>query len=293
VWKASSVQDDLVPEDLAITDSRYGTTLELMRCACGFRFADPDAVPDLVALYEALDDQAYSETADVRRVQQRALLRELRRVRPEASSLLDVGAANGLLVEEASREGLRGVGVEPSRVLAAEARDRSLEVHPGVLPHPALVGRRFDVVTLVDVIEHVADPVELLRLAREQLTEDGCVLVVTPDIASVAARVLGRRWWHLRLAHVGYFTRTTLTRALAGAGLVPERWWRPGWVFETGYLVERVGEYVPGVGNLAAKHRDASLMHRAVPLNLFDSLAVIARRDPSRPEPARPTTNAD
>jgi SAM-dependent methyltransferase len=279
VWKPSSVQDELVPEDLAITDSRYGTTLQLVECDCGFRFADPDAVPDLVALYEALDDQAYSETADVRRVQQRALVAALRRQRPDARTLLDVGAANGLLVEEASRAGMQAVGVEPSQVLAAEARDRGLEVHAGVLPHPSLADRRFDLVTLVDVIEHVTDPVGLLRLACEQVTDDGCVLVVTPDIASFAARALGRRWWHLRLAHVGYFTRPTLTRALAAAGLVPERWWRPGWVFEVGYLVERVGQYVPGVGRAAAPHRDAWLMHRAVPLNLFDSLAVIARRD--------------
>ena len=51
VWKASSVDGDLVPEDLAITDSRYGTTLAILECsACGFRFADPRAVPDLVAL---------------------------------------------------------------------------------------------------------------------------------------------------------------------------------------------------------------------------------------------------
>lgn len=280
VWKPSSVESDLSPDDLAITDSRYGTTLQLVQCRCGFRFADPRAVPDLVALYEALDDQAYRETADVRRVQQRTLLEQLRRHRPDATTLLDVGAANGLLVEEAARAGMHAVGVEPSRVLAAEARDRGLEVHEGVLPHLALSAARFDVVTLVDVIEHVVDPVELLRLARAQLTDDGCVLVVTPDIASLAARALGRRWWHLRLAHVGYFTRATLTRALAAAGLVPVRWWRPGWVFEVGYLVERVGTYVPGVGGIATSHAESPLMQRAVPLNLFDSLAVIASRGP-------------
>lgn len=277
VWKASSVDGDLVPEDLAITDSRYGTTLPILECSCGFRFADPRTVPDLVALYEALDDQAYSETADVRRVQQRTLVRDLLRRRPGTRTLLDVGAANGLLVEEATLAGLQAVGVEPSESLSAEARERGVDVLTGVLPHPELADRQFDAVTLVDVIEHVPDPVELLRLARARVAPDGCVFVVTPDIASLAARVLGRRWWHLRLAHVVYFTRATLTRALDEAGFVPETWWRPGWVFEVGYLTERVGEYVPPVGKLASRHDDSSLMHRSVPLNLFDSLAVVAR----------------
>jgi 2-polyprenyl-3-methyl-5-hydroxy-6-metoxy-1,4-benzoquinol methylase len=277
VWKASSVEDDLVPEDLAITDSRYGTTLPILECSCGFRFADPRTVPDLVALYEALDDHAYSETADVRRVQQRTLVRDLLRHRPATRTLLDVGAANGLLVEEATRTGLQAVGVEPSESLSAEARERGVDVLTGVLPHPVLADRQFDAVTLVDVIEHVPHPVELLRLARARVAPDGCVFVVTPDIASVAARVLGRRWWHLRLAHVVYFTRATLARALDEAGFVAETWWRPGWVFEVGYLTERVGEYVPPVGRLAARHEDSALMHRSVPLNLFDSLAVVAR----------------
>ena len=134
--------------------------------------------------------------------------------------------------------------VEPSAALSAEAREQGLEVLTGVLPHPEIADRRFDAVTLVDVIEHVPDPVELLRLARLQVAPGGCVFVVTPDIASLAARALGRRWWHLRLADVVYFTRATLTRALDAAGFVPEAWWRPGWVFEVGYLTERLGEYV-------------------------------------------------
>ena len=277
VWKASSITGDLVPEDLAITDSRYGTTLPLLQCrSCGFRFADPRTVPDLIELYGALDDPAYTDTAGVRRVQQRTLIEGLRRHRPDARTLLDVGAANGLLVDEASRAGMHAVGVEPSEALAAEARARGVEVHTGVLPHPDLADRQFDVVTLIDVIEHVPDPVGLLRLARARLAPGGCILVVTPDIASLAARALGRRWWHLRLAHVVYFTRGTLTRALAAAGLNAEQWWRPGWVFEVGYLTERLGEYVPPLGTFASRHADSSLMHRSVPLNLYDSLAVIA-----------------
>lgn len=276
-WKASDLHAGLVPDDLAITDRRYGTTLGLFECRCGFRFADPSELPDLVSLYGALDDPAYEEGAPARGAQQRALLAALRRIVPGARSLLDVGAASGLLVGEAAAAGLDAVGVEPSVTLSEGARARGLDVRTGVLPLPELDGRRFDIVSLVDVVEHVADPVALLRAARLHLTEHGVVLVVTPDAASVAARVLGKRWWHLRLAHVGYFTRVTLDDALARAGLVPMKWWRPGWVFEVGYLGERVGSYIRPVGRLVRRAGDAPLLHRTVPLNPRDSLAVIAR----------------
>ena len=142
--------------------------------------------------------------------------------------------------------------------------------------------------TLVDVVEHVGDPVALLRACRGH-GSGGHLLVVTPDAASVAARWLGRRWWHLRLAHVGYFTRPTLTDALARAGLVAERWWRPGWVFEVGYLVERVGSYAPPAALGRPPHGKTSGPRRTVPLNLYDSLAVIVRAR----RQARGTTDRD
>ncbi len=274
-WKAADV-GGLDPDDLAITDRRYGTTLALYTCRCGFRFADVGAL-DLTTLYGALEDPAYEEGADTRAAQQAALLRRVRRAAPDARSLLDVGAANGLLVEAAAAAGLTAAGVEPSAALAAAAVARGLDVHCGVLPHPGLGDRRFDVVTCVDVVEHVADPVGLLGACRDACAPGGRLLVVTPDAASVAARLLGPRWWHLRLAHVGYFDRSTLHDALRRAGFVPEVWWRPGWVFEVGYLAERVGSYAAPVGRFAAARRDARWARVPVPLNLGDSLGVLAR----------------
>src|SRR5438552_8388464 len=73
-WKESDLRSALQPVDLAITDRRYGTTLALLECRCGFRYADPAELPDLNALYGALDDPAYEEGADARGAQQRALL---------------------------------------------------------------------------------------------------------------------------------------------------------------------------------------------------------------------------
>jgi 2-polyprenyl-3-methyl-5-hydroxy-6-metoxy-1,4-benzoquinol methylase len=276
-WRPASLGRPLRGDDLAITDHRYGTTLELVACTCGFRFAPESAHIDLVALYAGLDDPGYEESADARRLQQRALLAAVRRAVPDARSLLDVGAASGLLVEEAERAGLVATGVEPSERLASTARERGLHVVTGTLADLP-DGEAYDIVTLVDVIEHVSDPVGLLRDAAGRMSGGGCVLVVTPDLASVAARVLRDRWWHLRLAHVGYFTRATLSRALALAGLVPETWWRPGWTFEIGYLGERVGEYVPPARWVTRKAAGWAVLGWTIPLNVRDSWAVIARR---------------
>src|SRR5687768_12595196 len=100
-WKPADVRQ-LVPSDLAITDDRYGTTLRLLDCdGCGFRFADPAALPELSDLYRSLDDPAYEDGAEPRLAQQRELLRRVLRAAPGTKSVLDVGTATGLLLAAA------------------------------------------------------------------------------------------------------------------------------------------------------------------------------------------------
>jgi SAM-dependent methyltransferase len=203
------------------------------------------------------------------------------RARPGARSLLDVGAASGLLVAEARARGLDAVGVEPSGALRDTARARhGVELLAGVLPHPALDGRRFDLVFLVDVLEHVADPIGLLRECARRLAPAGILVVVTPDAGSVAARLLGRRWWHFRLAHVGYFNRRSLARAVERAGLVTVAVRRAKWYFAVDYLATRLEEYLPlGWLTRLARRSGAgrALFSRTVPLDLRDSFLLLLR----------------
>ena len=182
-------------------------------------------------------------------------------------------------MEEARRQGLEAVGVEPSRWSVQVAQQHGLEVVEGVLPHPALEDRLFDAATLIDVIEHVPNPVDLLRHCAERLRPGGGLLVVTPDVRSLVARLMGSRWWHYRLAHIGYFDRETLARALAEAGFVLVSIARPAWFFEVSYLYARLRRYLP----LPPHERlprclFSRLLETRVPINFADSLGVIARK---------------
>ena len=144
----------------------------------------------------------------------------------------------------------------------------------GRLPLAALGSRTFDLVTLVDVIEHVTDPVGLCRDAAARLAPGGRIVVVTPDVESIAARVLGRRWWHFRVAHIGYFSPRSFSRAAERAGLRVVDRERARWYFPVGYLVDRTREYLP-IPSLPALLAGANVVSRlremVVPLNLFDS----------------------
>jgi 2-polyprenyl-3-methyl-5-hydroxy-6-metoxy-1,4-benzoquinol methylase len=283
LWKSRSLQRRLRPEDLQVTDHRYGVTLVLRKCReCGFIFADDADVIELTQLYERMDDPEYQTGQDTRLLQMRWLLRQALRSRPGARTLLDIGAGAGLLVAEARRAGLDAVGVEPSRAFVNAAAVNGVELLQGVFPHPALAGRTFDIITLVDVIEHIARPTELLRRCREALDTRGILLLVTPDVGSVAAKVLGRRWWHFRLAHVGYFDRRCLRRAFAISGLTSVRAFRARWFFRIRYLALRAAEYLPvgWLNRLSLRVRVLDSIYRQViPLNLHDSWVYILKAD--------------
>lgn len=262
----------LGPEAFRITDAGYGRTGDLYDCrGCGFRQARGlDAV---LAYYQAMDDPAYEATRGPRLLQARRLLERLWRHRP-GGRLLDIGAGSGVLVEAALAMGFAAEGVEPSRALHAAASRHGLPMHLGVLPHPSAAGP-FDVATIIDAIEHVPDPIGLLRDVRDVLAPGGLCLVVTPDLGSLAARLLGFRWWHYRVAHIGYFDRATLTLALRGAGFEVLEAARPTWYLPASYLRERAMSYIPGLRRVPVP---GWLRRVTLPLNLFDSLLFVCRR---------------
>src|SRR5262245_54038495 len=84
-WKARNISRRLAPEDLQITDHRYGITLSLWKCReCSFIFADDEEINELTSLYERLSDPEYEESQETRALQMRWLLNAARQVNPKA-----------------------------------------------------------------------------------------------------------------------------------------------------------------------------------------------------------------
>jgi SAM-dependent methyltransferase len=266
--------ENLTSEAFGITDSHYGSTGEIHRCSqCGF--LQCSKLDNVLGFYENMADTSYEEGREVRSLQCVELLKTVQRFQPKGR-LLDIGAGTGMLVEQALKVGYDAVGVEPSKWLQGQAAAHGLPVHLGIFPHPDVRGP-FDVITLVDVIEHVPDPVGLLAQISKCLSPEGVALVVTPDVSSLAARLLGFKWWHFRIAHIGYFNRKNLTLALQKGNLAPRATSRPAWFFTGDYLAARVVKYLPKPLRIAPP---GFVKRMVIPLNLRDSLAVIVKALP-------------
>jgi 2-polyprenyl-3-methyl-5-hydroxy-6-metoxy-1,4-benzoquinol methylase len=134
--------------------------------------------------------------------------------------LLDVGAGNGLFVKITAEEfGWMSQGLEQSAASIRFARSvLGVELDPRRLED---IDDRFDVVTGFNLLEHVTDPVGLLRDMAARVEPGGLVVVTTPSPACIHARIKGLQKWGMVSPphHINIFSRRSLELAFAKAGL--------------------------------------------------------------------------
>jgi 2-polyprenyl-3-methyl-5-hydroxy-6-metoxy-1,4-benzoquinol methylase len=146
------------------------------------------------------------------------------------SLVLDIGAADGSVARRLAGRGCRVTGIERDAD-AARAAERACEqvivadVETLDLT-AALEGATFDVVLLLDVLEHLRDPVATLKAAAGCLKPDGRMIVSVPNVTHAAVRLelLSGRFQYteaglLDRTHLRFFDREGLEAMLAEAGL--------------------------------------------------------------------------
>ena len=139
-----------------------------------------------------------------------------------------------------------------------------------------LKNNAYTAVMMIDFIEHSPSPYEAVVLAQRILQPEGVLVLVTPDIHSPAARIAGRKWWHLRPAHLAFFSRLSLDVLLQRAGFVIIKEKRYAWTFSARYLLSRLNMTRPLLKNPALS---SFLKRIPIKLALGDSFEIYARKD--------------
>lgn len=129
--------------------------------------------------------------------------------------LFDVGAGFGTFCEEMQRMSTfnRVVAVEPNCDLAATCRRRGIEVIERLIEDVQL--EHADVIVNFELIEHLFSPREFLIACHRTLTEDGLLVLTTPNILGFDLRILGEHSDNICApAHLNYFHPESLTHLL-------------------------------------------------------------------------------
>ncbi|OGX18468.1 MAG: hypothetical protein A3K83_05615, partial [Omnitrophica WOR_2 bacterium RBG_13_44_8b] len=268
-------------DNYTITDNRRGLPLRIVRCSkCGLIYANPrPPVQSLIASYSKMADAAYLEEEKARRLSAQSILNQLQGFKKQGR-LLDVGCATGFLLDEARKRGWEVFGVELSQWAVDYARNQlGLNgVSQTILKNAHFPSSYFDAVALVDAIEHLTDPKGTLEEIRRVLKSDGIICVNTPDISSLASKILRARWWGVKQAHLYYFTGKSLRKMLAESGFIIKKVKTHARIFSLKYWFSKIKDYNDNLYKICRFLIRNNLKNKLVRINLADQVEVYCRK---------------
>jgi 2-polyprenyl-3-methyl-5-hydroxy-6-metoxy-1,4-benzoquinol methylase len=134
---------------------------------------------------------------------------------PEKGRLLDVGCGPGVFLEVARERGWRVEGLEFNAWCVNRVRGLGIPVFDSPLEQAELAPGAYQCVTLWTVLEHIVEPRSFLESIRRLVAPDGVILILVPNVESLAIRVLHEKAVTFSGdSHVNHFSPATLTRLL-------------------------------------------------------------------------------
>jgi SAM-dependent methyltransferase len=186
-------------------------------------------------------------------------------------TLLDIGCAMGVLLEEAKKVGIRAQGIDISKDAVAYCRKKGLEASR---TYPK---KKFDVITAFEVIEHERDPLTMIGRVHSLLKNGGLAVLTTPNHSSIWRKFMGK-WWvgYHHPEHVTFWDPTSLRELFTRTGfkniVIRQDDPRP---FPLSFVFTRSADYFPwaaGILKPVGKLLEKSGMIN--PINPWDDLIV-------------------
>lgn len=193
----------------------------LLECTgCDLLYASPVPTPE--SINDAYRDAGYSSGEEARyaAATYATLVERIEAELPDLRGAVDIGAGDGAFLHRLLATGFdRTVGFEPSHAPRAAA---AADVRPLIRPEPFVAGvlpdEAFTLVSCLQTIEHVLDPLALCRDAARVLAPSGAMLIVCHDRRALSARILRRHSPIFDIEHVQLFSARSVGVLLREAG---------------------------------------------------------------------------
>ncbi len=227
VCNATQFSPYLICRDYLVSQREFA----IQQCdKCGFRFTNPRPdVSEIGKFYKSEDYVSHNDSGGglinslyriVRSYTLQTKLSLINRLNTKQGSLLDVGCGTGAFLETCKAGGWVIAGMEPD----SDAR-RIAEQKSEVFIYPSLdslsrSGKRFDVITLWHVLEHIPNLAIAVVQLRELLTEKGTLVIAVPNSDSHDAKKFGKYWAAYDVPrHLYHFTPSSMTFLFENYGM--------------------------------------------------------------------------
>jgi SAM-dependent methyltransferase len=178
-----------------------GSLYRCPNCTLRFRFPLPTQ-EQLLSYYAGLSEDEWWQHGTGREVWSHIKNEVKALLQP---SILDVGCFRGDLLTYLG-DSFDRFGVEPSTSASDEARRRGITIIGDSIESLRNETRTFGAITMIDVIEHLPKPLDLLAVLVRLLTPGGKLIIFTGDTAALSWRIANLHYWYSALPeHVAFF----------------------------------------------------------------------------------------
>jgi 2-polyprenyl-3-methyl-5-hydroxy-6-metoxy-1,4-benzoquinol methylase len=274
-------QEDNYSDSYKITDHSNVAVRIVKCCKCGLIYTNPRIDQTRIHQnYTSMADDYYVQEEAGRRKSADSILKYLGKINKKGR-ILDVGCATGFLLDQARKGGWEVYGVELSSWAVDYARNKLQlpNITQGSLKEADYPANFFDAVVLKDVIEHLTDPKETLEQIRHVLKPSGIMCCNTPDIDSLASKILGAKWWGIKQSHLTYFNKNSLSALFKATGFVPLKVRSHARTFTLNYWIYNLLGYKPGFTFIRTwLDKKPSWADKLVCIDLGDQVEIFARK---------------
>jgi len=185
----------------------------------------------------------------------RALQDILNRLTTQKTSdrVLDVGCGDGHFLYLCSQKGFDCYGVEDSIALSSYASQKTgAKIAQGLYDREMFPQDYFDIVTFIQVLEHIPNPVSALEIAKYHLRDKGILVIEVPSIHSphfLAYQCTGIKWFvkppdGVIYSHYGYYTPKSLKALTKRCGFKELKITTGRWQYKYDNLLGKVGKII-------------------------------------------------
>jgi SAM-dependent methyltransferase len=215
---------------ILVKDSNLPDNYDLVTCTnCGFVFADTSASQDDYNIYYSIlskyEDTSISSGSGFNQNDYDRLFRTgntLEKYIKKNDSVLDIGCANGGQLNVLKERGFTNlIGVDPSKVCVNNVKACGIEAFQSNIFEQSFIDweKKFDLIILSHVLEHIRDLGKAIQIAKEKLTNKGIIYIEVPD-ASRYNEFFIVPYYYIDCEHINHFSKDSLNRLMQQSGFI-------------------------------------------------------------------------
>lgn len=178
---------------------------------CGHRYMTPVIQQELMTKYYSILNSEFYHNSDpqIVNLNYKEYLAYAKKIKSLKTSgkILEVGCGKGYLLKTLEQLGYDCYGVEPSPMAYAHAKNSlGLNVENKFLADSTFYTQKFDVIILIDVVEHITNMQNFMKEITTVMNEGAIIFIGTGNIDSLNAKIAGADWgYFLSWEHVSFF----------------------------------------------------------------------------------------